>query len=472
MIRSFPRRFQTTPRLASFVVALFLALLATACSSGPAAPERPRNVIFILVDTLRADHLGAYGYGRDTSPNLDAFAGKSVLFRQARSQASCTFPSVNSILTSRYPAAFLGQPDQAMGIPERIPSLAEILRLRGYRTVAVSSSAVVRNTPSQHNPSAGFGRGFDKFQEECVWKAAGCVNRQVFPHLRRQEGEAPLFLYIHYLDPHGPYTPPSGHPRRFATGQPEKAFIRNGNPNPIGDMLYKGAPDPGATPADLRHLIDLYDEEIAYFDGELARLLGVLEEGGWLEDSIVVFASDHGEEFLEHGHIKHCRTVYDASIKTPLFFHIPGIEGRAVEHPVQNLDIVPTMLDYLGVPTADLTLEGKSLRPLIEKGEAKSSEKTPGDPHQFSISGPYRAVADGRYKLIQDLAGDAFWLFDLQRDPGETKDVLAAERRTFHRLREGLGAWLARTEGQGRADESLRKAREAEEKLRSLGYLE
>jgi arylsulfatase A-like enzyme len=354
-----------------------------------------------------------------------------------------------------------------MGIPERIPSLAEILGRRGYRTVAVSSSAVVRNTPSQHNPTAGFGRGFEVFQEECVWKAAGCVNRQVFQQLRqhREKDQRPLFLYVHYLDPHGPYNPPHGSPRRFATGNPTKPFIRNGNPNPIGDMLYKGAPDPGATPADLQHLKDLYDDEIAYFDGELARLLRVLEQDGWMDDSIVVFASDHGEEFLEHGHIKHCRTVFDNAIRVPLAFHIPGVAAKALEQPVQNLDIVPTLLDYLGVPVTDLTLEGESLRPLIEKGQA-------GDPLQFSISGPYRSVADGRHKLIQDLGGSGFWLYDLRQDPGETRDVLAAERRTFHRLRGDLGDWLARTEGQGRADESLRKAREAEEKLRSLGYLE
>lgn len=455
------------------------ALLVAACSSGTAEPARPRNVIFILVDTLRADHLGIYGYERDTSPNVDAFARGAVLFRNARSQASCTFPSANSILTSRYPSAFLGQPNRSMGIPPSIPSLAEILRLHGYRTVAVSSSAVVRNTPSQHNPGGGYGRGFEVFREECVWKAARCVNRQALEEIRKHreqgdqekqgDGGKPLFLYLHYLDPHGPYSPPA-ETRRFAKGNPEKSFIRNGNPNPIGDMLYNNGPDPGVTPADLQHLKDLYDDEIAYLDSELAELFGVLKQGGWLDDSIVVFASDHGEEFLEHGHIKHCRTVFDASVKTPLFFHIPGVGARTVDLPVQNLDIVPTLLDYLGLPTGDLKLEGESLRPIV--GTAGETTEKPGDPHQYSLSGPYRSVADGRYKLIEDLAGSGFWLFDLQQDPGETRDILASERRTFHRLRGALGGWLARTEGPGQADESLRKAREAEEKLRSLGYLE
>ncbi|HYU34061.1 MAG TPA: sulfatase [Thermoanaerobaculia bacterium] len=456
-------------RLLPLLFAALLLLPSGACSPRKPKPARPLNVIFILVDTLRADHLGIYGYPRDTSPNLDAFARRSVFFREARSQASCTFPSVNSILTSRYPAAFLGQPGQAMGIPANVPSLAEILRLRGYRTVAVSASAVVRNTPSQHNPGAGFGRGFEVFQEDCVWKAAACVNRQVLGRLKRDQdadaADRPLFLYIHYIDPHGPYNPPREHERRFATGRPDKPFIRNGNPNPIGDMLYKGGPDPGVTPADLQYLRDLYDDEINYLDGQLLHLFRVLEENGWLDDSVIVFAADHGEEFLEHGHIKHCRTVFDSSVKVPLFFHIPGVAARALEQPVQNLDIVPTLLDYLRIPTTGMTLEGKSLRPLIERQQ-------PEDPYQYSLSGPYRGVADGRFKLIQNLAGEAFLLFDLKRDPGETRNILAGERRNFHRLRDALGRWLAQTEGQGRADESLRKAREAEEKLRSLGYLE
>ena len=128
-------------RLTRALIVLAPASLLLAGCSRTAGPEPPRNVIFILVDTLRADHLGAYGYARDTSPSLDAFARGSVFFRDARSQASCTFPSVNSILTSRYPSAFLGQPPPSpLGIPKSIPSIAEILRERGFRTAAVSAS--------------------------------------------------------------------------------------------------------------------------------------------------------------------------------------------------------------------------------------------------------------------------------------------------------------------------------------------
>ena len=434
-------------------------------------PPRPRNVIFILVDTLRADHLGAYGYSRPTSPALDAFARESVLFQNARSQAACTFPSVNSLLTSRYPPVFLGQPGQALGIPASVPSLAEVLQARGYTTVAVSASAVVRNTPSRHNPGGGFGRGFDLFLEDCLWKSASCVNRQAFGHLqRRGGGDKPLFLYLHYLDPHGPYAPPSTYKRQFAGGgEPERAFIRNGNPNPIGDWLYKQAPDPAVTPRELQHLVDLYDDEIAFWDAEFARLLARIEEAGLLEDSILVIASDHGEEFLEHGHIKHCRNLFDTTVRTPLILRIPGVEPKQVAAAVENLDIVPTLLDYLGIETVGLTLEGRSLRPLIEGGE---EPEPAAERRQYATQGPWRGVSDGRYKLIHDLANGGFALYDLSADPGETRDVLRDQRRTFHRLRQDLTAWLGRAEGEWAASESVRKAQEAEKKLRSLGYLE
>jgi arylsulfatase A-like enzyme len=428
----------------------------------------PRNVIVILVDTLRADHLGTYGYARPTSPNVDAFAAETVKFEDARSQASCTFPSANSILTSRWPAAFLGQPDQALGIPEGIPSLAEILHTHGYRTVAVSASAVVRNTPSRFNPTAGYGRGFDVFQEDCVWKSAACVNRQAAPYLAKVgKDDKPLFLYLHYIDPHGPYQPPKGWPYKFAKDRPAKRWVRIGDPNPIGNWLYKGKENPGFTPADLRHLQDLYDDEIAFFDGQFAELLASLRSSGLLEDSIVVFASDHGEEFLEHGHLKHCRTVFDNSIKVPLLMRIPGVDARTVSLPVQNLDIVPTILDYLGVGTGGDVFDGRSLRPILEK-----DPKAGAGEMQYALQGSFRSASDGRYKLIQDLAAGSFTLYDLASDPGEKADVLRRERRAYFRLRDALTGWVTKAEGAGTGGESLRKAKEAEERLRSLGYIE
>src|SRR6185295_9495830 len=441
---------------------LALLFAATLLSCHREAP-RPRNVIFILVDTLRADRLGTYGYGRSTSPNVDAFAREAVRFADARSQSSCTFPSANSMLTSRWPSAFLDQPGRALGIPETIPSLAEILRRRGFHTVAVSASSVVRNSPSRFNPTGGFGRGFDVFQDDCVWKSASCVNQRAAEHLK--SGGRPLFLSLHYIDPHGPYRPPKTWRRKFAHGRPAQEWLRLGNPNPIGDWLYNGKPNPGLTPAGLRFLKDLYDEEIAFFDARFGELLAAMRAAGRLDDSLVVFASDHGEEFLEHGHIKHCRTLFDSSIKVPLLLRIPGTEGKTVSRPVQILDLVPTLLDYLGIQIPS-PLAGRSLRPLIDDNPKSADEI------QFALQGTFRSASDGRFKLIQDLGSGAVSLFDLAADPGETADVLRRERRAYARLRDALTAWIGRSEGKGMETESLRKAREAEERLRSLGYIE
>ncbi|MEO6194936.1 MAG: sulfatase [Thermoanaerobaculia bacterium] len=434
--------------------AIAAALLLLSCHRQ--AP-RPRNVIFILVDTLRADRLSGYGYARPTSPNFDAFAREAVKFDANRGQASCTFPSANSILTSRWPSAFLGQPDQRLGIPEGIPSIAEILHAQGYRTVAVSASAVVRRSPSRFNPTGGFGRGFDVFDEECVWKSATCVNQAVAPHLR--QGDKPLLLYIHYIDPHGPYQPPREWPRKFATGQPEKEWVRAGDPNPIANWLYKGKPKPELTPADLQHLKDLYDDEIAFFDQRFAELLRAIRGAGLMDDSILVFVSDHGEEFLEHGEIKHCRTLFDSSVHVPLLLKIPGVDPKTVSRPVQSLDLVPTLVDYLGIKTA-VPFAGRSLRGEIE---GKTGEEL-----QFGLQETLRSASDGRFKLIEDLAGGTPKLFDLQADPGETKDVLAGQRRAYFTLRDALAGWLARNEGKDAVDAS----RAAQEKLRSLGYIE
>jgi arylsulfatase A-like enzyme len=449
------------------LLVLLLAALALASPGCRKAPHRPRNVIWILVDTLRADHLSLYGYPRRTSPALDDLASEAVTFRNARSQASCTYPSVNSMLTSRWPNQFFGQPGNAMGIPAQVPTLAEVMRRQGYRTIAVSASPVVRNTPTRFNPAGGFAGGFDIFDERCLWQGAECVNRAALPRLKRED--KPFFLYLHYIDPHGPYDPPKGYQRQFAPGKSGKPFIQRGDPNPIGAWLYGGSPDPHVTPEDLRVLVAKYDDEIAYFDAQLKELLAALRDRGLLDDSILVFSADHGEEFLEHQHIKHCRSLFDASIHTPILIRVPGLPPRTLDAPVSNVDLAPTVLDFLGLDATALQAVGRTLRPLVEG--RKEDPKLP--PRlQFSSIGALRSVSDGRYKLIQDLAGGTSVLYDLQADPDETTDVLQQERPTFHRLREALGQWLQQTEGSDAAGKSLKQAEEAEAKLRSLGYLE
>jgi arylsulfatase A-like enzyme len=449
-----------------------LALLAAVAGvvAGCQLPtQRGRwNVLVILVDTQRADSLGAYGYGSPTSPHFDQLAAGSHLFTAARAQAPCTFPSANSLLTSRYAQRFLGQPDRAIGIPAEIPSLAEMLAPRGWATAAVSASPVVRATPGKQNPGGGFGRGFATFDEECEWRDGACVTKAALTAL---DGlQEPFFLYLHYLDPHGPYNPPRDLRARFVTASSPHRWVRRGNPNPIADMLYKQGPAVEYSPEDLRFLRQLYDAEVAAFDRQLGILLGELRERGLLDRTVVALVADHGESFLEHaGVIKHCRSLYDSELHTPFLLRLPRQhEGSRITAQVQNLDLVPTLLDLLGEPLEGRGLEGRSLVPLLEGRAAGREGGEAGEARlAYAMMSSLRSVSDGRYKLIHDLRAHSWQLFDLTADPGELHDVAKRERRVFAHLRAELLTWLAAVED----EQGLERSEEAEERLKALGYL-
>lgn len=455
-------------------------------------PERP-NIVLIVVDTLRADHLGAYGYERNTSPHFDAFADSGVLFEQARSQAACTFPSVNSLLTSRYPARFLGQPEGRMGIPDGIPTLAGLLSDRGYFTLAFSASPIVREKPSNLNPHGGFGAGFDEFVEGGVWADARSLNH-LFAQ-RIDELPRPFFVYLHYIDPHGHYQPPEDHRYRFANRDADvlAAFppeVRAGDPNPIAKRMEAGE-ESGLTAAGLEHLVDLYDDEIAFFDEQLAALLGLFRNRDLEGETVFVLTADHGEAFLEHGMLKHCRPPYDELVKVPLVVKLPGTPasdrprkrnrrgaGRRVEVPVGLLDVAPTLLDILGPAEAGSEeaaaragFEGRSLLPLLTGGEGEALPSSFVPSPAFMGQSTWRGVTDGRLKLLFEMADRRFELFDLTADPGETRDLRGERPDDFRRLRRDLFEWVKRVEGRVGSAQSLEDAREAERRLRALGYL-
>ncbi len=417
-----------------------------------------------MVDTLRADHMSLYGYHRNTTPFLDSFSSEGVVLDWAWSQASCTFPSVNSLLTSRYPGIFISLGRGQMGLPEGVPTIQGILRDRGYTTVAVSASPIVRATPTEYNPSGGFDRGFDTFVEGCLWLHGGCLSAKVYAELDRIQ--EPFFLYAHYMEPHSPYDPPKNFKRRFSGEYDGFDFIRNGDPTPIGEMLYENGPVYDLKDRDIQHLVDLYDDEILSFDGVFRRLIGRLRDAGLLERTVVALVSDHGEEFLEHGHIKHCRGIWANLSHVPMVLWIPGVEGGSrFETPVENIDLVPTLLDYLDISTDGQAFEGSSLRPLIEGGEYL-------DEYAFSDQGRYEAVADSRFHLIFDRAESTAALFDVATDPLEQHDLFVPGHPAVGSLTTAVSQWL---EAMGRPAgflEKLAAAKAKEEELRALGYLE
>jgi arylsulfatase len=454
-------RARAAARLAG--LALCLACAAGCEPRGEPAPAAPvaRNAILLLVDTLRADHLSLYGYERDTSPNLRRLAESAVVFERARSQAPCTFPSVNSLLTSRHPVSFLGQGRGRYGIPRETVSVAEMLRDRGFATFAASASSVVRATPSRHNRAGGFARGFDTFDESCLDQSAACIDARAGDFLA--SGAEPFFAYLHYMDPHGPYRPPPEHVRRFARTPHPNALVAAGDPLRIEQVTAKRG-TAFLTPAAVEHLTDLYDDEIAYWDGQLARLFAELERRGLLDRTIVVLAADHGEGFLEHGYLNHCRTLYDVETHTPLVMWIPGVAGRRIGSAVENLDVVPTLLDYLGVAPAS-GLAGESLRQLIE-GTSPAAKR---HAHSFHLS--LRSVDDARYKRIVDVASRQARLFDLVADPRETTDLAAHPPEEAAPLNDALVAWIEANEPRG-AEWSVAESRKVEQGLRALGYIE
>lgn len=450
---------------------IVLAILAGNVACSPSAeppaettPAPPLNVIIVLVDTLRADHMSLYGYVRPTTPFIDRFASEAVVFEHARSQAPCTFPSVNSLLTSRYPGVFTRQAKGQFGIPEDIPSIAEILSAVGYNTIAVSASPIVRATPNFYNPSGGFDRGFDAFVEGCVWRHGACVNKRVFDQL--DLAKPPFFMYVHFMEPHGPYLPPEKYSRRFAGEYDGFDFIREGDPKPINRMIYEDGPEYEITDRDIQHLVDLYDDEIRYFDLVFRRLVGRLGDQGLIDNTVIVLAADHGEEFLEHDHMGHCRGVWNTVTHVPLIIRLPGMkEGRRVSAAVENVDIVPTLLDYLGVDAGGAELEGSSLRPLIDEHDGIERQA-------FAEAGRYRSVDDGRFHLIVDFKARTSSLFDLRADELEQSDLFHESHPEVGPLTTSLNSWLSATGQRFRIDETMAAAKAKEDELRALGYLQ
>lgn len=446
------------------LIALLVALLAALLSG--CAPKRPTrwNVVVLLVDTLRADRLDLYGYSRPTAPHLTELAKSGVTFLDARAQAGCTYPSVNSILTSRWPQHFVnGQDRYGMAIPPETPTLASLLGAAGYSTAAVSSSLIVRATPSSINRQGGFDRGFQSFDESCEERSASCVNDRAYDLLDRLH--EPFFLYLHYLDPHQPYRPPAWYRKRIALHAPRKHWVRIGDPRTIYRRLYDHDPTAEFDTADVRQLSDLYDEEIAFFDERLGELLTRLRQDDLLSRTVVVLLSDHGEELYDHQQWGHCRDLaYETLLRTPLVLRYPGGPAGVARHGLAlDLDLVPTLLDLLRIPYDPATFDGRSLRPLAERDR-------PVEPFSFALQGSNRVASDGRLKLWLDLAGGAPRTYDVSADPSESALATSPDATALARLRSALAAWMERQEG-GQNAENLRRAKETEAALRALGYL-
>lgn len=432
---------------------LVLALCFAACSAAP----RP-NILVIVIDSLRADRADFYDTHRDLTPFLNSLAERGDIFWNAYAQSSWTSPSMASLWTSRYPSQHGVNAFNSM-LSDTEPTLAKILKEHGYATGGFSANFLL-------SKAMGFAQGFDRYQvfadppkpRNMSFKArAERVNREALAWLDTVRGQgaapqeaAPVFLYLHYMEPHFPYMPTKDPFDRILAQRPNPLEERQ----IVYDMLFihrnRWRQTDEATVAVLR---DLYDAEVLNLDAKLSELFSELKSRGFLDHSIVVITSDHGEAFLEHGSTSHGNTLYNEVIHVPLLLLVSGQSTRMdIRRPVSLVDLGPTLLDLIGV-SAPPAFEGGSLAPAMgsarppgffEKLTGKHQRDVPPvysellqvpDQKPTVSSAPLRSVVVGADKLIvhQDGTTEAY---DLAADPGETNAnaLTAADRSALQEM--------------------------------------
>ena len=411
-----------------------------------------RGVIFISLDTLRRDHVGAYGYAKPTTPNLDALARRGVLAADAVSVSSWTLPSHLSMLTSTLPGTH-GGTDMKQGFNRSVPSVAEILRSAGVATHAVTSHLYVSKT-------YGLEAGFDSMNFRQDRLAENVANHAM--DLVDRFGDRPFFMFLHFYDPHWHYAPPPDVLKIFESSY---AGTLTGNLKDFQNLRPEQV-----KPKDLEHLLALYDGEIRYTDNEIGRLLAHLKERGADRNTLMVVTSDHGEEFLDHGSWEHQKTLYEEVIRIPLIVSGPGVAARREGQPVSLLDIAPTILDYLSVKPAPSMRGVSLLRPVGEFREMYGeTDHTPdGTRLSFVRGGSKSWKAILRSDPAKQKEASSEW-YDLAADPAERTNRPPAEA-----LRVSIEA-RARDLGlksrSGVTKKAVELSDEQKEKLRALGYV-
>lgn len=404
-------------------------------TSSPNSDAEYPNVILVTIDTLRADHLACYGYTRIKTPNIDSLASAGIRFADAVAQVPLTLPSHCSILTGTYPSFHRVQ-DQTGHLPENRTTLARLLKAQGYATAAFVSSFVL-------NSQCGLNEGFDHFDDafgssrvsradELKRRGDQSLSRAV-AWMARVES-AKLFVWLHLYDPHAPYTPPEPFRSRYA-GRP-------------------------------------YDGEIAFVDSLIGELTHFLKNKGSYWKTLIVFTADHGEDLGDHGEDTHGFFVYDSTVRIPLIIKAPEERFRAtvIREAVQSVDIAPTILQMLSLPPGR-DMQGKSLLSLImHKGwHADSAIGETYYPFLHFGWSPLFFLRTDRYKFIDAPNPE---LYDLQRDPGELRNLFSMQRPLADRMRKQLFELQNRTGASEAPPAAARTVDEAVlEKLKSLGYV-
>lgn len=446
----------------ALLASLMVAVLACD-SNGPSSPsatsldKEPPNIILYLIDTLRVDHLGAFGYARATSPNIDELVAKGVVFDPAYSQDSRTLGSVVSLLTSLHTPSH-GITNFGHRIQTSVVTLAEVLSRAGYET-----GSFITNVNAGQMP--GLDRGFRHFHDA----ARSYRERDAVRSLPEEAlfewidtlGGSTFFAYVHTAEPHRPYIPPPPYDAMF---DPDYEGPTTG---------YFEGPDgygQASSQADIDHVKALYDGEISFADAAFRRFLDGLEARGLRERTLIVLTSDHGEELSDRGGWNHGHSLYNELIRVPLLFAGAGLPaGRRIAAPAQLVDVAPTILDIAGVPSPE-SFEGESLLGVMQGRDAERF----ADRDVFSMTTsqtPHAAIIQRDWKAI--LAADGVLeLYDLRRDPGELHDLASSEPERAARLRERIETLSYGGDGWAAPQTYVPLSEEQVERLRALGYIE
>ena len=437
--------------------------------SGCARTRGPKgqSVILIVVDTLRPDHLGCYGYSRNTSPNIDQFAADSLLFENCFAHAPSTSASVASILSGFLPHETKVSNKTVMS--KQLRTLPVMLRPHGYKTAAVVSNYVFREI-------RGWDNGFDKYDAEMkdhelnrkniIERRAEHTTDRAIKVLKKFRKDN-LFMWIHYQDPHGPYTPPAAFAKLFKSTnlKPRLLKLNNISSGRRGIAKYQKLGDN----RDFHHYVSQYDGEIRYADEHLKRLFDTLKRLELYSDSIIIFTADHGEGMGEHDYyFAHGEYLYNTLTHVPLIIKFPAGPAGTKKDVVEHIDIVPTILKALNIMPGP-NLRGCDLAgpiPATREIFAKMETGMVRDNFKYSI------MADG-FKLIHTPLYDRYELYNMTEDFNEELDLV---NDPHHRPRtEDLKIRLKRIRKQDLLKlgtiKSPKLTDEELEKLKSLGYV-
>jgi choline-sulfatase len=458
------------PRLFSTAVVCLAVLSGVSCGSRREESVHRPDIILISLDTLRPDHLEIYDYSRETAPALAMLATQSVVFDNAFSQAPKTGPSHMSLFTGLYPAAHgvrnLDEADNR-ALSRDIPLMAETLRAAGYRTAAFTGGGHMGET-------LGFNRGFETFM------TGGMQFRRAADWVRGiPDEDRPFFLLVHTYSIHDPYLPE----KRFQVfGSAEYSGEIIGDEEEMEQLVgdawedqhkaFWDRVDPESED-DLRQLRDLYDAGILATDFQLNQLLGILREVGVLSDALIIVLSDHGEEFKEHGGYLH-ESLYQENLRIPFLMRFPGelgasLAGVRVQSTVRLVDVLPTLLDYLGLEGAE-RLQGSSFLPLLEKPRRAIPREILSEYPRHG----HRALQLGEWKLIVNPDG-LEELYNLAADPTESENLIATHAAEAQRLRRRLAQLVSESEGIQQLvtiGEAQDLDPEVKKQLEALGYVE